>query len=147
MANKYFTTSFVTNQSPEEVFNAVNNVKGWWNAGAKGNSEKMNDEFSVQFADVHYSNQKVTANVPGEKVVWLVTDSKLNFLNDKSEWTGTSIIFEIGKIQDKTHLQFTHEGLVPDIECYNACSNAWTDFIQNSLYQLVTTGEGKPFKG
>lgn len=147
MTNNYFTTSFVVVQSQRQVFDAINNVKGWWNANAEGRSEQLNDAFTVQFADIHYSKQEVTELLPDEKITWLVTDSKLNFLLDKTEWTGTSIVFEISKKQDKTHVQFTHRGLAPGIECFDACSNAWTDFIQNSLFKFITAGEGKPFKG
>lgn len=81
--------------------------------------------------------------VQDKKVVWLVTESQLNFISDKSEWNGTRISFEIEDKGAKTQLRFTHEGLLPDIECYDACSNAWTMLVQESLYSLITTGKGK----
>lgn len=82
--------------------------------------------------------------IPGKKVVWLVTDSKLTFVKDTNEWTGTKVIFDISKQGDKTKLTFTHEGLVPEVECYDACSPAWTQYVQNSLLCLITTGTGNP---
>jgi len=81
--------------------------------------------------------------IPNEKVVWLVTDSNLDFTKNKSEWTGTKIIFDVSKINNKTQLRFTHVGLVPAIECYDGCSGAWEDLIQKSLFSLITNGEGK----
>ena len=145
MNNKDFTMSFLVEQSPREVFEAVNNVQGWWIDQIEGESHKLNDEFSVQFADIHYSRQKLVEFVPDSKVVWLITDSRLSFLTDKEEWTGSKIVFEISKQDSKTKFQFTHEGLVPDIECYSSCSNAWSDFITKSLFKLITTGAGEPF--
>jgi len=71
-------------------------------------------------------------------VVWLITDSKLNFIKDKNEWTGTKISFEIARKGDKTEIRFTHFGLVPDIECYDDCSNAWSSYINNSLRKFIT---------
>lgn len=143
MKKQDYTTSILVDQTPEEVFNAVNNVSGWWQGEIKGGTTKLNDEFTYQMQEFHFSTQKLIEVIPGKKVVWLVTESKLNFIKDKNEWTGTKIIFEISEVNNKTQLRFTHTGLVPDIECYGACSNAWGQLIQQSLFSLITTGKGK----
>lgn len=138
-----FTTTFFVNQTPKEVFNAVNNVSGWWQGQIEGSTKKLNDEFDYRMQEFHFSKQKLVEFIPDEKVVWLVTDSNLNSFKDKSEWTGTKIIFEISEINNKTQLRFTHFGLVPQIECYGNCSNAWEQLVQQSLFSLITTGKGK----
>lgn len=144
MASLDYTTTILVDQSPEEVFRAINNVPAWWNDGMTGKSEKLNDEFEVRFGDMHYSKQRLTEVVPNKKVVWLVTDSSLSFLEDKTEWTGTTISFEISTENGKTKIRLTHTGLVPTVECYNACAPAWTLYMQNSLYYLITKGKGQP---
>jgi hypothetical protein len=138
-----FTTTLLVDENPEAVFNAINNVRGWWQGAIEGNSSELNDEFSYRMKEFHFSKQKVVELIAGEKVVWLVTDSKLSFTKDQSEWTGTKIIFEITEHENKTQLRFTHVGLVPKFECYGACSNGWQQLIQQSLFSLVTTGKGK----
>jgi hypothetical protein len=144
MNNQNLTTAFTVDQTPGEVFAALNNVRGWWSGEIEGNTGKLGDEFTYRYKDVHRSKQKITELIPGKKVVWLVLDSQLNFVNDKSEWNGTKITFEITKKGDKTEVRFTHVGLVPDHECFNACSNAWGSYINGSLRSLITTGKGQP---
>lgn len=144
MKNKNFNTSILVDQSPMDVFNAVNNVRGWWSDGIEGNSSKLNDEFLFEVKDIHVSRQRLIEVIPGKKVVWLVIESQLKFVKDENEWDGSKMIFDITKEGTKTKLVFTHEGLVPENECYSACSPAWTEYMQHSLYNLITTGKGDP---
>jgi hypothetical protein len=143
MSTSGFTTTILVDESPSTVFNAINNVRGWWQGAIEGDSTKLNDEFTYRMKEFHFSKQKVVEIIPDKKVVWLVTESQLNFIKDKTEWTGTNIIFDITEQDNKTQLRFTHVGLNPDIECYGACSNGWQQLIQQSLFSLITTGKGK----
>jgi len=141
-----YTTTLTLDKTPKEVFAAINNVRGWWTGepGIEGSTDKLGDEFTYRYTPHHYSKQKITEFIPGKKIVWLVVDSSINFVKDKSEWKGTKITFEIAKKGDKTEVRFTHVGLVPDIECYGACSNAWGSYIKSSLRNLITKGKGQP---
>ena len=145
MNDQNFTTTFTVDQTPEEAFAAINNVRGWWSGepGIEGSTDKLGGEFTYRYKDIHYSKQKITGLIPGKKVVWLVLDSQLNFVKDRNEWNGTTITFEISKKGGKTEVRFTHVGLVPDHECYGACSNAWGSYINGSLRSLIT-GKGQP---
>ena len=144
MTKQDYTISFLVEQTPQQVFEAIQNVRGWWTEGVEGNTAQLNDEFSVQFWDVHYSRQKLVEVTPYSKIVWLIIESKLNFIEDESEWTGTQIVFDIAEKNSQTEVRFTQIGLTPQVECYKDCSNAWNGYITGSLKSLIETGKGKP---
>jgi Activator of Hsp90 ATPase homolog 1-like protein len=139
-----FTTTILVDETPEEVFSAINNVRGWWSEEIEGSTDKLNDEFRYHYEDVHRCKMKLTEVIPNKKVVWLVLDNYFKFTKDKSEWKGNKIIFEITEKDNKTELRFTQLGLVPAYECYDVCRNAWSNYIQNSLCNLIVTGKGQP---
>jgi uncharacterized protein YndB with AHSA1/START domain len=144
MKNENFTTGFSTNATPQQVFDAVNNVRGWWSENIEGKTNQLNSEYSYHYEDAHRCKIKITELIPDRKVVWHVLDNYFKFTKDESEWKDTDIIFEIAEKDGKTELTFTHKGLVPEYECYNICHDAWTHYIQKSLKDLITTGKGSP---
>ena len=146
MKNQDLTISFSVDQSPEEVFDAINDVRGWWSGEIEGPTDKLGAQFEYRYKDVHRTTQKITEFVPGKKVVWRVVKSMINFVKDKKEWDGTEIVFEIGRKRGKTEVKFTHVGLAPGIECYEGCSGAWGFYVGESLRKLITTGKGEPNK-
>ena len=144
IAPKAFSTSFTVEQSPREVFDAINDVRGWWTGEIDGRADEVGAEFTYRYEKMHRSTQKVTELVPGERVVWHVSNARLEFVEDKTEWTGTDIVFEIARKGDKTEVRFTHVGLVPGFQCYQACSGGWGFYVNGSLRSLITTGKGDP---
>lgn len=138
-----FTTTILVDQSPAAVFNAINHPQHWWPGEINGSSENLDDEFSYRYKEFHLSKQRIVEMIPDQKVVWLVTESQINYAEDTNEWTGTKVIFEIFEEGNKSRLRFTHQGLVPEIECFDSCSNSWSRIIQQSLFNLITTGKGQ----
>lgn len=145
MKNRDFTLTLSVDQTPEEVFAAVMNVRGWWSQGLEGRSAKVGDEFTYRYKDLHRSTHRVTEAVVGKTVVWRTVDANLSHGKDPTEWIGTDTRFDIARKGNKTELRFTHVGLVPEFDCFEACSRGWSFYIGESLRRLITTGTGKPY--
>ncbi|MBS1669728.1 MAG: SRPBCC domain-containing protein [Bacteroidetes bacterium] len=146
MENKSFSTSIEISTSPEEVFNAIKDITKWWSSeDFEGSSSKLGDEFIIHHPNQHHSVQRVIEVVPNKKIVWLVTGSTLYWLQkDQQEWTNTKMTFDISPKDKKTILQFSHEGLVPEKECYAMCEKGWTKVIKDWLFYYLTTGTSSP---
>jgi hypothetical protein len=144
MKNQDFTTTVLVEQSPKEAFDAINNVRGWWSKDIEGGTSKLNDEFHYRHKYDHNCTMRLVEVQPDEKVVWLVLDNYFSFEQGENEWKGTKISFEVSKEGDKTKIRFTHHGLIPEFGCYDICSNAWTFYINESLGNLITKGQGQP---
>lgn len=143
MTDNDFTISFTVDQPPDAVFAAINNVRGWWSEDVAGDTDAQGATFSYRYEDVHFSKQTITELVPDRLVVWHVDDARLNFTTDPAEWVGTNIKFEILPTDGATEVRFTHQGLRPELECYQGCSEAWTFYLVDSLKRLITTGAGQ----
>jgi Activator of Hsp90 ATPase homolog 1-like protein len=143
MNNRNYSATIEVAKSPKDAFKHVNDVSKWWGGkDLKGSCAKLKDEFTVRHGDVHYSKHKVIEVIRDKKIVWLVTESKLNWLErDKSEWNNTKMVFKIITKGNKTVLHFTHEGLVPEKDCYERCSQGWDMVIKDWLFNFITDGK------
>lgn len=139
-----FTAAFTVGQTPEEVFRAINNVRGWWSEDIEGDPDKAGAEFTYRYKDTHRCRIKVTELVAGERVTWHVLDSYFDLTQDKAEWKDTAIRFDITARDGKTEIRFAHAGLVPGCECFDVCSNSWDFYLYTSLRALIRTGRGLP---
>ncbi len=142
MNDQHFTTTILVDQQPAAVYNTILDVRSWWSGlygeTFEGNSEKQGDEFSfLAGGGMHYTKQKLVELVPNEKLVWLVTEANLSFVEKNDEWKGTKLMFEISPERDKTRVVFTHIGLVPEFQCYNSCAPAWTQYVQEKLLAAI----------
>ena len=142
-----YSTSYMVEQSTEEVFAAILDVGAWWTGKVDGRADEVGAEFTYRHPPQHYSRQCVVELEPGRRVVWRVIDSHLSFISEPGEWTGSEIAFDIVPAAGGTELRFAHVGLVPDVECFGACSTAWLHYVNGSLCSLITTEGACPIRG
>ena len=143
MKTQDYTVSITVPAGAEAAYHAINNIKAWWCTHFEGQSEKLNDVFTVDFGETYITIQLVEL-VPFTKIGWQVIDCHKHWLKNKKEWKDTTMQWEISAENNTTTITFTHLGLVPGIECYKGCEVAWNEYITESLYQLLTDGTGKP---
>ncbi len=144
MTKQDFTLTISVEQTPDEVFDAICNVRGWWSQAVEGATDHAGAVFYYHYEDVHRCTIQITELVPGKRVAWRVLHNAFNFVKDPAEWNGTEILFEISKRRDHTDVRFTHVGLVRAYECYDVCADAWSHYITGSLRDLIVTGRGAP---
>lgn len=138
MANASYSATIKVDPSPQIVFDRICDVPKWWSGDFEGESSRLGDEFVIHHPGRHYSRQRLIEVVPGKRIVWLVTDCRLNWLErDKHEWTHTRMVFDIIAEKDGTTLRFTHEGLVPEKECYARCAQGWDVVIKDWLCNFI----------
>ena len=135
-----FTTTFEVDRPAREVFDAIVDVRSWWEGEFVGEPLTLGDEFTYQYSDLHWCAMRVTRLEPTTTVAWEVTDSRIEFTQIKDEWTGTVIRFDIEPTTAGSRLTFTHDGLVPADQCYHECSNAWTAIVQDGLRHRILSG-------
>jgi hypothetical protein len=75
MNQRDFTLRIKANVTAKEAFDSICNVTMWWTKNLVGASHRLNDEFTVQFDDIHKSTQRLVEVVTNQRLVWLVSDS------------------------------------------------------------------------
>jgi uncharacterized protein YndB with AHSA1/START domain len=137
-----FKMAFTVPMTADKVFDAINNVRGWWIGNIEGTTDKVGAKFVYKYKYAHDTTQEILELVPNKKIVWKVIKSDIYFVKNKKEWLGTKIIFKLIAIKDATEIHFTHEGLNPSLQCHDGCAEGWNFYLGKSLKNWILKGEG-----
>ena len=140
MRQENYNVNIVVNATPRQVTESINNISKWWTEDVDGQSEKVNDVFTVRFGET-FITIKIVELIPDKKICWHVIDCYKHWLKDKKEWKDTKMDWAISSEKNETRISFTHIGLVPAIECYDGCEKAWDHYIKVSLLKSITKGK------
>lgn len=81
-----YTATFTVDRPAQEVFDAINDVRGWWSQEVVGDTDQVGAQLQYHYQDVHRCTLRVTELRPGRKVAWRVLDNYFNFVQDQAEW-------------------------------------------------------------
>ena len=129
--------------TPQKVFATLTNVTdfaAWW-APATG-SACDGGELRLAFEGIpHPLVLHVKTAVPASELAWHVT--ACDFLTD---WVGTTVRIKTRPEADGgCGVTFWHEGLTPQLECYDMCRAGWDQYVP-SLRDYIQAGTGRPYR-
>lgn len=129
--------------SAEDAYRKVAHVSDWWNKASTGSAQEVGDRFRVDFGST-WVDFKVVEAAPNRRLVWHVENCHLHWLENKTEWKDTEVVWEIAGVNGVTEVKMTHVGLTPEVECFGACEAGWNFHVGKSLLKLLTEGHGLP---
>ncbi len=144
MKKQDYHCDITVNAGIREAYESISKgVPKWWSKDFEGSSEHTGDKFTIRFVET-FVEFKIAEAVTDKKIVWEVTDCYLHGFADKTEWTGTRMIWEFSTEKEQTRIDMTHAGLDPEVQCYETCVKGWDFFVKQSLYKLLTEKKGMP---
>lgn len=144
MKKQDYTATISVNATSKETLDKISRVSEWWSTNFEGESSKLGDVFTVHFKSGDWYKIKIAELTPGKKIVWDVIAADQTWHEDRDEWTGTKIVWELTPEKNGTKIDMTHEGLVPEFECYEKCKMGWDYLTQKSLFKFLTENKGLP---
>ncbi len=98
MTTPHFTTSFSVAQSPEAVFDAINNVRAWWSGVIEGPTDRLGAQFAYRYKNVHRSRQRIIEFIRGQRIVWRVSDILPVFVDGRTDAYGPALLDELDRV-------------------------------------------------
>ena len=147
--NTSYTREITVSSSPGAAYQALTTgFNQWWTTSCNLIS-KTGDKITFRFGPTYWvmrTNNLIPDNsielecIEAHHVHEGLPSSILN------EWEGTKLKLEILKEGESTKTVLVHEGLVPSLNCYEACEQGWDYYFLTSLKQYLETGDGSPFE-
>ncbi|HEY0755642.1 MAG TPA: hypothetical protein VGD98_16915 [Ktedonobacteraceae bacterium] len=144
MKEQDYHSNLTANVYPREAFEKISRVSEWWSKDFTGESQKLNDVFTVRFSSGDMYKAKISEMQPDTTITWEFIDTYQGWVKDHTEWVGTKIIWEVIPQNDGVEVKMTHSGLVPALECFNQCTKGWNYLTLESLFKFLNEGKGLP---
>ena len=146
MNDASYRRGFTVPLTPAEAHERASRLGAWWNDMIEGPTKEVGDVSAFDVPGLHHCALEVVESVPGKRVAWQVLES--GHEHEIADWIGTRIVIDLepeGEGEgDGTRVQFTHQGLSPELECHDGCSRAWDYHLEAGLRPLLTNEVASP---
>ena len=123
------TYTFTVPQTPAEAFAAICDVRAWWSGDIEGRTDVSGPSGATGCPDIHFSAFRITELVPDRSVAWLTTERLADVHRGPQGVGRHHAPLRPAADRGGTQVRFTHEGLVPQVECYGVCRVAWGEYV------------------
>ena len=145
-----YTTEIDVQAGPDQVFRALTTeMDRWWTTQTEGSLISVGDTIKVDFPpnNGHWTF-KARVLTPGQTVEIVCIDAFHVVAGQpeeiEKEWLGTTLRWKISPHGDMTKVAFEHEGLTPQLHCFEICNDGWGFFFGTSFAAYLNTGNGMP---
>lgn len=134
------------------AFDAVTKgVAHWWTRPDKPLAT-IGDRAKFTFPPgVSYWTFELTATEQPTHVEWTCVDAVHIHEGQpkeiETEWLDTKVFWTITEEETGSKIEMQHQGLTPELLCYDVCEAGWDMFFLGSLKQYLDTGKGNPHQG
>lgn len=134
-----YRASITVAASKADAFHAVTKqMDQWWTTTTEGDLDQVGDKTTVRFLpDFGFWTFEAALVKSGERLEMLCVDAHHKVEGQPEEidreWLGTTIIWDFSSVDGKTEVTMTHDGLTPELNCWDICLDGWDHFFKNSL--------------
>lgn len=152
MTAQDYTKSIDVQANPSAAFNAVTEgVAHWWTRPDQPLTD-IGDRAKFTFPPgVSYWTFELTGMQKPTQVEWTCVDALHVHEGQpkqiETEWLNTKVLWHIAESGPGSRIEMQHQGLTPELLCYDVCEAGWDMFFLGSLKQYLDTGQGAPHRG
>ncbi len=126
-----YSASIDAGMAAEAAARAIpDDLERWWGTRI----ERHADGFTIRFNNSHAQFRFEPSENP-LAFSWACTDAHMivEDVPDAAEWVGTRLVWTVEPRGDGSRVTLTHEGLGPQIDCFDVCRRGWQHYFETSL--------------
>lgn len=135
--------------SPAAAYAAVTRGYAQWWTPASDPFDAVGDEAIFRFGDTSWTFRATEIAV--NRTVTLectAADHHHDGLptSIREEWLGSRLRWQITQTDPGARITLIHQGLTPELTCYNICAKGWDFYFLQSLPRYLNEGVGMPYR-